>query len=154
MPFPLDFVAERLGGLVRSRSIWGVYAVMVIGICLALVFSKQQSVADAEMDVVEFGVGLNWDRLCISSQYEIPDIEVERMIGVRCWDGEEVPNKKIFLTYRLVSGRCKGSVISGDFLERDHSETRCYLRSELSGKQFVKTGGIYSIKDSVGGSND
>lgn len=147
MEIVLGALADWLHRSFRSKPLRWTAAITVLGFGFLLALTEWYRGVETETTNIEIGAGLDWDWFCVSSQYEIPDISLDRTIGIQCWDGNEVPHNKLFITYRLVSGQCKGQVLTGDFLESGLSETRCYARPDVVGKSLVKQDGVYFIQD-------
>jgi len=96
-------------------------------------------------DEIAFDIDSEWETVCLTSQYEIPDIALDRVLGVQCWNGSEVPHNSIFVTYSQPGGTCVLQKAQGQFLTDGNSETRCYSRSEVEGSRLVKTNGVFEF---------
>lgn len=94
---------------------------------------------------IPFDLKADWVGVCLSSEYEIPDLAIQKFAARSCWDGAEVPNDTIYITYLLPGGQCSRATAAGHFLEQDWIETRCFKQSEISGDRLVKTNGVYKF---------
>lgn len=98
-------------------------------------------------DEITLGIDTEWKTVCLTSQYEIPDITLDRVLGMQCWGGSEVPHNTIFVTYGQPGGTCVLQRAQGQFLADGNSETRCYSRSEVEGSRLVKTNGVFKFEE-------
>ena len=89
----------------------------------------------------------SWEKMCISSQHEIPDLEIRKIYNeVRCWGGEEVRPGYIYLSFFSKMGECMRLRIRGHFFHRGNSETRCFDRDFASTTSLAGRSGIYSLE--------
>ncbi|WP_131821811.1 hypothetical protein [Salipiger marinus] len=98
-------------------------------------------------DEITLGIDQEWETVCLTSQYEIPDIALDRVLGMQCWDGLEAPQNTIFVTYSQPGGTCVLQKAQGQFLTDGNSETRCYSRSDVEGSRLVKTNGVFEFEE-------
>jgi hypothetical protein len=103
-----------------------------------------------QLEILEEGYDLKknvskkWEKVCFSSQYELPDLSY----SVSCWNGNEVPNQSIAITYLHADNTCTLKMISGDFLSPRNSETRCFTFKEVdeTNLKLIRSGSVVSFK--------
>ena len=115
---------------------------LVVGIG-ALVLVRGIMFTRLETEEILIDSKADWVGVCLSSEYEIPDLAIQKFAGHSCWNGAEVPNDTIYIAYLLQGGECSRTAVVGHFLERDWTETRCFKRAEIAGARLVKTNGVF-----------
>ena len=98
-------------------------------------------------DEIVFDIDREWETVCLTSQYEIPDIALDRVVGMQCWNGGEVPHNTIFVTYVQPNGACVLQRAQGQFLPDGNSETRCYSQSDVEGFHLFKKNGVFQFAE-------
>ncbi len=75
-------------------------------------------------------VNIGWNRMCISSEYRYPSSDIS--YSPSCVPKGEVPGRTIYITYMGAGDQCSVHRISGSFLFKGNSESRCFSYSEIA----------------------
>ena len=86
-----------------------------------------------------------WNKVCLSSQYEIVDFEMQKQNARSCRLRKEVPSKSILIIYTHANS-CTVKTTSGYLFSERNSETRCF-GTEASDYELIKDeDGIVKIR--------
>lgn len=116
-----------------AKLLISVSAISLFILCaLWALYPQNRPIVHAEGETISFDKHQKWERLCVSSQYEEPDVTISGVVDLnRCWGTREVPRATIFLTYVYGDASCKREVANGNLLQDGNSETRCFSYEEI-----------------------
>jgi hypothetical protein len=92
-------------------------------------------------------ISVDWNYLCISPEYEIPDTQVRTASGVNCKLRDEVPVDTVFLVFVGNLNNCEVLSVHGELSEKDASTTICYERSEVENSYIFLNNGVVQMRD-------
>ncbi|WP_148043622.1 hypothetical protein [Paracoccus methylarcula] len=84
--------------------------------------------------------------VCISSQYEIPDMEIQKYIDGTCWGGNEVPVGSTYITQLKSPNKCNKFRIDANFISGEPYGTRCFTKNEIDGYNLIIRSGIIEME--------
>ncbi|MEP3295522.1 MAG: hypothetical protein ABJO27_03390 [Pseudoruegeria sp.] len=119
----------------------------------AALYIMQEGQVVREIDIsgspynVGQGVEIDWNRMCVSSEYRNPQEDVFPDDSNTCAYDGEIPERTVYFTYHLGKEVCETHIYRASFLFANNSETRCFNRDEIENSRVLYEQSIIHFGD-------